>query len=98
MLFSERMKIDKEFQEWCNDLTTKEYKVKYCIASFISFMQSKAKDNYKTASHFSIVSCPDSSGTVCKKCGNQMKLTANGGYPCGTICYSCPNCDDIDAK
>ena len=82
MLFSERMKIDKEFQEWCGDTKTKDYKVEYCIASFISFMQSKAKDNYKTASHFSIVIPVDSdlSCDGCKWDGLQFGMRS----PCET--------------
>ena len=84
------MKYSKIFQEWVfnkESLQVRNTKVQ------------KLLEEYKEPSVvLPDVSCPDSSGSVCKKCGNQMKLTANGGYPCGTICYSCPNCDDIDAK
>jgi len=54
MIFSKRMKIDNEFKQWIEDTKTKEYKVKYCIASFICFMQSKDKDNYEIASKINI--------------------------------------------
>jgi hypothetical protein len=50
ILFSQRMKIDYEFQDWCANT-----KAKYCIESFIIFIQSKAKNRYPESSKYKLI-------------------------------------------
>ena len=96
---SEDFKQSQHYIRLINELGIEYDSAVISVRVFIAFLiENYTEDTQEPSVVLPDVSCPDSSGTVCKKCGNQMKLTANGGYPCGTICYSCPNCDDIDAK